>query len=105
MWRAQFYEKSWFGRWVYKPLATVLWVGLLLGAAYNHAVSGELQPWALSVIFFGFVLFLIAKIQMIKNGKLLSFGADITSNQPWQIALPYVTGYIFMIVGFIMSFR
>lgn len=105
MWRAHFYEKSWIGKWIYKPMATFLWVGFLVAAAYNHVTHGIIQPWALSIICLGFVLFLIAKIQIIKSGKLVSFGADISSNQPWQISLPYIAGYILMIVGFLLSFR
>jgi len=105
MWRAHFYEKSWIGKWVYKPMASLLWVGFLLGAAYNHATQGIIQPWALFIVILGFILFLAAKIQVLKSGKLISFGADLTSNQPWQIALPYVAGYILMLTGFILSFR
>ncbi|MCU7930967.1 MAG: hypothetical protein KZQ90_09210 [Candidatus Thiodiazotropha sp. (ex Codakia rugifera)] len=105
MWRAHFYEKSLIGKWVYKPMATLLWVGFLLGAAYNHATQGTIQPWALFIVVLGFILFLVAKIQVLKSGKLISFGADLTSNQPWQITLPYAAGYILMLTGFILSFR
>ena len=105
MWRSHFYEKSLIGKWIYKPIATLLWVGFLLSASYNHATQGILQPWALSIIGLGFILFLAAKIQILKGGRLISFGADVSSNQPWHIAWPYVAGYILMIVGFILSFK
>ncbi len=105
MWHEQIYEKSLIDRWIYNPVATVLWVGLLFGAAYNLVSSGKVQSWALPLVGVGFALFLIAKIQMIISGKLFSCETDLASNKPWQIALPYVAGYIFMITGFIVSFN
>lgn len=93
------------GQWVYKAVATVLWVGLLFGAVYNQVSSGAVQSWALPIVGVGVVLFLIAEIQMIISGKLFSFGADVASSKAWQIALPYIAGYILMITGFIISFK
>jgi hypothetical protein len=104
MWRAYFYEKSWVGRWVYKPLATALWIGVLGGIASTHVQTGALQPWALSLIGLGFVLFLGVKLHMIRQGKVISFGADIINGSPWYIAACYITGYGLMIAGFMLSF-
>lgn len=30
MWRAHFYEKSWIGRWIYRPLASASWLVALI---------------------------------------------------------------------------
>ncbi len=67
--------------------------------------SGQVNPWALSLIMVGFFLFLMAKVLVIRSGKLVSFGAPLTSGVSWRISVPYVSGYLLMISGFILTFQ
>ena len=104
MWRYKFYTKSPIGR-IYKIIVGTAWILLLCGAAYNHIQSGEPQILGLSALFIGFILFLIAKISVIKKGKLITFGASAAENMSKKMVFYYYFGYLFMIVGFIMSFK
>ena len=104
MWRASFYEKSPLARWFYKPAAAALWFAILAGVAYDHATQGLLRPWALAFIALGFTLFLLAKLQMFRRRRWVSFGSDHAREAPWRIGLPYYAGYGFMISGFVLSF-
>jgi hypothetical protein len=103
MWRSKFYTESTIGS-IYKIFVGTAWIVLLCVAAYNHVQSGEPQILGLSILFIGFILFLIAKISVIKKGKLLTFGASAAENLSKKMAVYYYLGYLFMIVGFIMSF-
>jgi len=62
-------------------------------------------PWTcfaaiLSLLFIGFMLFLKAKISLIKQGKLLVFGTKGMSK--WN-RLSYFCGYFLMLLAVILS--
>lgn len=104
MLRHKFYTASRMGL-IYKIFVGTFWIGLLCVAAYNHVQSGKPQILGLSILFLGFILFLAAKISVIKKGKLITFNASATGNMSKKMACSYYFGYLFMIVGFIMSFK
>lgn len=103
MFRSKFYEESPIGS-IYKIFVGTAWIVLLFLAAYNHVKSGEPQISGLSILFIGFLLFLVAKISVIRKGKLNTFGESAAENISKIRATCYYLGYLFMIVGFIMSF-
>ena len=104
MWRAHFYEKSPIGD-VYKWIVGTAWIALLCGAAWNHVTEGVRQFWALPILLLGFVLFLVAKISVIRGGTWLSFGATVIEKASRSMKFCYVLGYLLMILGFIFSFK
>ena len=105
MWRAHFYEKSWFGKWVYKPVVGTGWILLLSALAYRYAVHGTPQWWAVPIVLVGFELFLAAKISVLRKGVLISFGATVFENASGRMQVCYALGYLLMIGGFVLSFR
>ncbi len=105
MWRAYFYDKSWLGKWIYKPLAGIFWIFLISSHVFNYVTEGKPQILGLLIILAGFILFLTAKISVIRKGKLLSFGPTVIKNVSGEMKICYVLGYIFMIIGLIFSFK
>jgi hypothetical protein len=105
MYRDHFYNRSWFGRRVYVPFVGFGWFVMLGAAAWNHAVGGTPQPWAFPILLLGLVLFLVAKISVIRKGVLISFGQSVFDNATRPMKVAYALGWLLMIAGFILSFR
>lgn len=107
MWRVDFmyfFGNSWEARWIYRPAATLLWIGALAGTAYNYVAYGEVRPWSVPLVAVGFVMMLVAKNRINKLGKLVGFGAELARELPWQDVFTYVVSYLLMICGFVLSF-
>ena len=105
MWRYYFYNKSSVGRYIYKPLVGIAWILFLIFAAISHVVNKEPQLFGLLFLIAGFILFFIAKISVIRKGKLITFGVSAVEHMSSSMAACYYLGYTIMIFGFIMSFR
>jgi hypothetical protein len=101
MWRARFYEESWLGRWIYKPVVGGGWLVLLAFSGYNHVSTGVPWPPGLAILLGGFALFLAAKVLVIRRGIWLTVGTE--KMRPVETLL-YLSGYALMIGGFVLSF-
>jgi len=92
------------GEWI----VSILFLGpLILGfitVSTLYVYINSPGPYLLSILilyFTGFLMFLKAKISVIKKGNLLSFGTKHMS-RPNQLF--YIYGYLIMCTGFLLSF-
>ena len=77
-------------------------VGVLLVGAAIRLGRGEVRhPESLWIVAVGFILFLIAKLSVIRRGKWISFGSRPMTN---AMGNTYRTGYWLMIVGILIMF-
>lgn len=68
---------------------------------YFYAKQAKINHWGLLIILLGFVLFLIAKISVIRKQHYFTFGCD---NMSKAMMISYFFGYVFMIVGYLVTF-
>jgi hypothetical protein len=73
------------------------------GAATKNAVHGIFpRPWCSLVVAVGFLIFLFPKLHVVRHRSRISFGpSPMTERQ----ANSYRLGYLFMVVGYLMTFR
>jgi len=86
-------------------MATGFPVVLIIIPVFISASLMRSFPWVsywtiLSLLFLGFILFLKAKLSLIKEGKLLTFGAKGMSKSNRAL---YISGYILMLLSLILS--
>jgi len=86
------------------PLLSFTWFALLAGAMIAYMYKENINLWAFFIFIPGLILFLIAKVQVIKSGRLLSFGATAAELMTKQNRFFYYGGYILMIIGFLLLF-
>lgn len=88
---------------VFSKLASYLLITLAIISALINIYSG-MVPHPIDFIFviFGFILFLISKLSVFKQGIPVSFG---TNNMTPLMANIYRLGYWIMIVGIILTFE
>lgn len=107
MWRVDFmyfFGRSWEARWIYRPAATLLWIGALAGTAYNYLTYGNVRPWSVPPVAVGFMMMLVARSRIKQLGKRVGFGEELARELPSRDAFTYFAGYILMICGFVLSF-
>jgi len=68
---------------------------------YFQMKSAKINLFGAPILFLGGILFLIAKISIIKKGIYFSFGCDNMSKKMMWI---YFAGYLLMIIGYIITF-
>ena len=68
---------------------------------YFYAKKAHVNHWGFLVILLGFVLFLIAKISVIRKQHYFTFGCD---NMTTKMMLIYFFGYLLMIFGYLVTF-
>jgi len=104
MWRANFYTKSSLGK-IYQWFAGLFWLAILVGSAVQYIVSGEPWIWSILPLSVGFILFLIAKLSVVRKGQWISFGAESANRMSVRMIWAYYSGYFLMIVGFFAAVR
>lgn len=68
---------------------------------YFHMNDAKVQVYGSPVLLLGFILFLIAKISVIRKGSYFSFGCD---NMGKKMMWSYFAGYLLMITGCFLTF-
>jgi hypothetical protein len=82
-------------------VAIVIAVGIALRAVAQNAVNGVVtRPWALGMVF-GFVCFLLPKLAVVREKKLVSFGTGPMTNRQENF---YRLGYFLMGLGVLLAF-
>lgn len=72
-----------------------------LSALYNIGTVHVVRPMAFLIVLVGFVLFLISKLSVILEKKLIRFGSKPMSETMGNL---YRIGYWLMIVGLLYTF-
>ena len=78
----------------------LFYIAFILGG-YNYAKTADVNINGLLYIFLGLVLFLIAKISVIRKQHYFTFGCE---NMSKVMMIGYFLGYFFMIVGYLVTF-
>jgi len=79
----------------------ILFVLQAVPLIYFHAKNAQVSPVGFIVILLGFILFLIAKISVIKKQHYFTFGCD---NMSKAMMISYFFGYALMIIGYLVTF-
>ena len=82
--------------------ATIIIITLFFISAIINILRQEVpHPFAFIISMIGFVLFFIAKVSVIRNVKLISFGTKYMTE---NLSNAYRLGYWLMIVGILFTF-
>jgi uncharacterized protein (DUF58 family) len=85
----------------------ILWILLLILSAFTYISTGEPNLWAIIPLLLGLVLFLVAKLSVLRepDGKLTyTFGASAQERMSRNLQWCYYGGYAIMILGFFLAF-
>ena len=78
----------------------LFYIAFILGG-YNYAKTAEVNVNGLLYVLSGLILFLVAKISVIRKQHFFTFGCD---NMSKTMTISYFFGYIFMIIGYLVTF-
>ena len=84
-----------------KVIVVIGIVGLALVAGMNIARGDPQRPMAFAITLLGFVLFLAAKLSVVRRRGWISFGTDLMSP---GMADAYRVGYWLMGIGILATF-
>jgi hypothetical protein len=94
-------ERTWFGRWIYKPFVYAGLAFFILSMAF--ALLGRSRVWLPGILplLGGYMLFVIAKLSVIRRGIVISWGSHLMS---LPMMLCYLAGHVVMCWGFLLVF-
>ncbi|HXH75049.1 MAG TPA: hypothetical protein VNJ08_08795 [Bacteriovoracaceae bacterium] len=95
------YLKTTFGKFHAAIVLPSMFIAFL-GFCYEYAEGREPWPWGLAISVVGFIFFLQAKMSVIKQGKLISWGCDLMDQRNTYF---YFFGWVMMIGGYFLSFH
>lgn len=95
------YLKTSFGK-IHAAIVIPSMVICFLAYCYEYAQGREPFIYGLLISIIGFMLFLKAKLSVIRTGKLFSFGCDLMDQKNTFL---YFFGWVMIIGGYFLSWK
>lgn len=93
------YTKTTIGK-IHSMIVSLTIPTVIIGMYLDYIQGKESNLWGFAISIVGFLLFLKAKISVIKSKKLFSLGCDLMDQRNTYF---YFFGWLLMIAGYFLS--